>query len=322
MCGILAASGKFRTAEIISLGVSSMGRGTDSAGIAYVGQDGLLQLAKTLNHPAAAFPLTLVSDIEAAKEGTVLIGHTRFASSGAVTLDNAHPFLIDGIAFAHNGCISNHNKFGEYAVDSMSLIHGIKKRDFSEYEGSVALVWLENKKLYAYAPSNPLFRGKLGDAIYLASERDFLARIGCEKIKPLAEGKLYSFIGDRIEDTVSVKEPSRAARVVYVSPNFKEYERETYPGYPYDPSYEPSRFLYNRRSTKGKIRPVVKTFPSVASHKVIPTDSPGSALLASPPGDYSAYQKVCWNCGIAETFGNSEYCYPCGAQAGIFRDKT
>jgi hypothetical protein len=100
---------------------------------------------------------------------------------------------MEGIAFAHNGIILNDETFGKYAVDSMSLIHGIKDKDFSKYEGGIGLVWIEGGKLHAYRCGNPLYRGRHGAAVYLASDDAYLEAIGCNHIKELAEGMIYTF---------------------------------------------------------------------------------------------------------------------------------
>jgi glutamine amidotransferase len=51
-----------------------------------------------------------------------LLAHFRKASSGALTLDNTHPFVADGWAFAHNGTIRGGyaEKFGGSAGGSDS----------------------------------------------------------------------------------------------------------------------------------------------------------------------------------------------------------
>src|SRR3977135_3430315 len=56
-----------------------------------------------------------------------VIGHTRRATSGAVTVPNAHPFHIGDIIGVHNGYIFEHEENNrkykrDYNVDSMHLI--------------------------------------------------------------------------------------------------------------------------------------------------------------------------------------------------------
>jgi len=56
----------------------------------------------------------------------VAIVHTRFATTGAVTKANAHPWRIGGLVGSHNGVISNHRELGgDFQVDSMHLIKAI-----------------------------------------------------------------------------------------------------------------------------------------------------------------------------------------------------
>jgi len=167
-------------------------RGTDSVGIAYVSR-GEIHIAKIAERACVGLNISLRKEVTEAAISGMFIGHTRAATQGDITSANAHPFLMDGIAFAHNGIISNDEDFGKYEVDSMSLIHGIKARDFHKYQGPIALVWIENGKLNAYRCGNPLYRGKHGNTTYLASEKDYLASVGCTHIKELSEGMIYTF---------------------------------------------------------------------------------------------------------------------------------
>jgi len=206
----MAGNGKLKIGVVRSLACQNVVRGRDSAGLAWRGKKGS-EIAKVAQHPLVAFNETLNQDIiNATKSGTML-AHTRHATTGDVTNDNAHPFMIDGIAFAHNGIIANYKSIcpQQYAnktfkVDSQALIYGIKKRDFSRFIGSIGLVWIEGDCLYAYRRGNPLHRGTLNDAIYLASEAQFLQRVGCHKIKELIEGTIYVFKDGKLLHTKTI----------------------------------------------------------------------------------------------------------------------
>ena len=193
MCGLLAGIGKLNTSRIITLGSLNEDRGKDSTGLAYVA-GGEIKLAKTAERASVALNMSLRKDVTEAALSGLFIGHTRQATQGAVNERNAHPFLVDGIAFAHNGIIINDDDFGKYEVDSESLIHGIKARDFSKFEGCIALVWIEGGQLKAYRCGNPLFRGRFGGSTYLASQRTQLQAIGCTHIRELGEGLIYTFL--------------------------------------------------------------------------------------------------------------------------------
>lgn len=192
MCGLFAGVGKLNSNRIVALGSMNEERGTDSVGLGYIDQNEI-RIAKIADRPCVALNIALRKEVTAAAVAGMFIGHTRQATQGAVTSANAHPFIDGTIAFAHNGIILNDDDFGEYEVDSQSLIHGIREKNFSRYEGCIALVWIEDGKLHAYRCGNPLYRGRHGGATYLASDDEHLKAIGCSHIKELAEGMIYTF---------------------------------------------------------------------------------------------------------------------------------
>ena len=77
-------------------------RNPDGTGIGVFGADGAALVSK---QPIAAF-----DDIDFAAEakdetGTTFLAHVRYATSGAKSIANTHPFLQDGRLFAHNGTL-------------------------------------------------------------------------------------------------------------------------------------------------------------------------------------------------------------------------
>jgi len=46
-----------------------------------------------------------IVDVERLSKPNILIAHVRAASSGGVAIENTHPFIVDGLAFAHNGTV-------------------------------------------------------------------------------------------------------------------------------------------------------------------------------------------------------------------------
>ena len=104
MCGIVGYVGPDRAAPLLLEGLRKLEyRGYDSAGLAV--HDGRsLQLVRAvgkldnLSRALAAAPL----------EGTMGIGHTRWATHGRPSEPNAHPHLVGDVAVVHNGIIENH----------------------------------------------------------------------------------------------------------------------------------------------------------------------------------------------------------------------
>jgi glucosamine--fructose-6-phosphate aminotransferase (isomerizing) len=116
MCGIVGYVGRSEAAPILLDGLRRLEyRGYDSAGVAIVDGDHV-QTRKCAGRIASL--AKLMSEKPAA--GSYGIGHTRWATHGKVTDDNAHPhFDASGkIALIHNGVIENYQALkDQLAVD-------------------------------------------------------------------------------------------------------------------------------------------------------------------------------------------------------------
>jgi len=105
MCGIIGAVAARNAVPILMEGLRRMEyRGYDSAGVAVLDQQRLQRLR------AVGKVKALQASLEAAPiSGAVGIAHTRWATHGVPTTENAHPHMSrDGIAIVHNGIIENH----------------------------------------------------------------------------------------------------------------------------------------------------------------------------------------------------------------------
>ena len=112
MCGIVGFTGSQSAAPLLLDGLKKLEyRGYDSAGIAVLSQEGI-HLEK-----AAGKIKNLDEKIQggATMTGSSGIGHTRWATHGAPTDENAHPHMSNGGRFAlvHNGIVENYVELRE-----------------------------------------------------------------------------------------------------------------------------------------------------------------------------------------------------------------
>ncbi len=104
MCGIIGILGEKDVAPLLVQGLKRLEyRGYDSAGIATLSNGHITRSRAqgklvNLEDKLKTEPLT----------GTTGIGHTRWATHGAPTEDNAHPHATDRVAVVHNGIIENY----------------------------------------------------------------------------------------------------------------------------------------------------------------------------------------------------------------------
>ena len=108
MCGIVGAVAERNVVEILLEGLKRLEyRGYDSAGVALLQDDGSL---KRIRRTGKVQELADAVAQEEALGGTG-IAHTRWATHGGVTEQNAHPHVSNNeIAVVHNGIIENHSE--------------------------------------------------------------------------------------------------------------------------------------------------------------------------------------------------------------------
>ena len=112
MCGIVGYIGSKKVVPVIVEGLRKLEyRGYDSAGIAVVGADGRLEIRR-----APGKLRNLEEAIQKAPlDGTYGIGHTRWATHGRPTEENAHPHrdCTGQYVVVHNGIIENYLELKE-----------------------------------------------------------------------------------------------------------------------------------------------------------------------------------------------------------------
>ena len=181
LCGIVGILGREPVAgQLVDALKRLEYRGYDSAGVATLERGTLTRRRaegklKNLEQRLASEPLN----------GTIGIGHTRWATHGKPTELNAHPHATDRVAVVHNGIIENFRELREALSKS-----GIKFGSETDTEVVVHLVTQEMNKgkspAQAVEATLSQLRGAFALAFLFAGEDDLL--IGARKGSPLAVG--------------------------------------------------------------------------------------------------------------------------------------
>ncbi|KZC96701.1 MULTISPECIES: glutamine--fructose-6-phosphate transaminase (isomerizing) [Thalassospira] len=188
MCGIIGIIGKDSVSDRILEGLKRLEyRGYDSAGIATLvnghidrrrAEGKLINLANRL----AEMPLA----------GDVGIGHTRWATHGVPTENNAHPHTDGKVAVVHNGIIENYQE-----IKAELSCNGRAFATDTDTEVIVHLVsdFLDQGKTPRDAVAATLHRieGAFALVIMIAGQHDviFGARRGTPLAVGLGEGEMY-----------------------------------------------------------------------------------------------------------------------------------
>ena len=115
MCGIVGYKGNQNSIPVLLNGLKSLEyRGYDSAGLAYI-NGGKVTIKKAIGRVKNLENLITNDDY-----GNIGIAHTRWATHGGVTNENAHPHKQGKITLVHNGIIENYKDLSE-KVDTKLL---------------------------------------------------------------------------------------------------------------------------------------------------------------------------------------------------------
>ena len=168
MCGIVGYVGQDNAGDFLLSGLRRLEyRGYDSAGVAIHGQ-GAFHITRSVGRIDA-----LVQSLGAEPiDGPTGIGHTRWATHGPATEDNAHPHLGgDGeVILVHNGVIENFQTLKneliekgyqfQSATDSEVIAHlvaeGLKVTSETEDDPRKAEQILESPRKYKKIRENPI----------------------------------------------------------------------------------------------------------------------------------------------------------------------
>jgi glucosamine--fructose-6-phosphate aminotransferase (isomerizing) len=168
MCGIIGYTGKRDAISVVLEGLKRLEyRGYDSAGIAFF-SGGTIEIKRRKGKVKELLDL-FASDKPMSHTA---IGHTRWATHGKPSEENAHPHRSDGIVIAHNGIIENYMELKKSLLDegytftsdtdTEVLCHLIHKcsRDYP-LEEAVRLALKDVKGAYAIVAINEKEEGKV-----------------------------------------------------------------------------------------------------------------------------------------------------------------
>ena len=101
--------------------VSQSLRNPDGTGFGFFDPNGLPVLDK---EPLAAFEDATFTREARHISSTTFVSHIRYATTGAHTVPNTHPFAIDGRVFAHNGVLRGLDRLETELGDDLALVQG------------------------------------------------------------------------------------------------------------------------------------------------------------------------------------------------------
>ncbi|MBC5629973.1 amidophosphoribosyltransferase [Clostridium sp. NSJ-6] len=200
-------------------------RGQESAGIAVAnGQEvkihrGLGLITEAFNNDNLDYLRSL--------NGNISIGHVRYSTAGAKTVENAQPLLantkLGPIAMAHNGNLVNADVIRELLEDGGHVFHtsvdsevlasliarsskrGIERavvNAISAVRGSFAMVIMTKDKLIGIRDPHgirPLCLGKIDEGYVLSSESCALDSVGAELVRDIEPGEIVVIDGDGVK---------------------------------------------------------------------------------------------------------------------------
>ena len=200
-------------------------RGQESAGIA-VANGEKVKIHKGLGLITEAFNSDNLDYLKSLN-GNISVGHVRYSTAGAKTVENAQPLLantkLGPIAMAHNGNLVNADVIRELLEDGGHVFHtsvdsevlasliargskrGIERavvNAISAVRGSFAMVIMTKDKLIGIRDPHgirPLCLGKIDEGYILSSESCALDSVGAELVRDIEPGEIVVIDSDGVK---------------------------------------------------------------------------------------------------------------------------
>lgn len=252
MCGIVGMIGKENTTDILVQGLEKLEyRGYDSAGIFVTDKDKQEHLVKSVGRIA-----DLQRKLSPEVQGTIGIGHTRWATHGKPSERNAHPHTSSNQRFilVHNGVIENfeeikqeflQNKELEGETDTEIAVYLIEyfsnigmttkeafKRTLNVIKGSYAFAMIDKQNpemIYVAKNKSPLLIG-LGDDFNVICSDAMAMLAETNHFVEIADGEMVMVKADKIE--IEDQNGNLVYRECYEAQlDLSDIEKGTYPYY-------------------------------------------------------------------------------------------
>lgn len=237
--GIYDPSGH-NVASSIYYGLSALQhRGQESCGIAVTHTDGPKR--NILSHKG----LGLVNEVFHpdtlhALPGNIGVGHVRYSTSGATTVENAQPLVLNyikgALSLVHNGNLTNAEEMRrqqertgaifQTTIDSEVIAYSIARgrihtasleeavlQTAQKIQGGFALIIMSPQKLIGIRDPlglKPLCLGKREDTYILTSESCALASVGAELIRDIAPGEMITITSEGITTDTTLCQKKQA----------------------------------------------------------------------------------------------------------------
>ena len=216
MCGIFGVRGHPDAVQLTQLGLYSLQhRGQESAGVVSINESGEARAVRSMGTMSDAMAEQLVR-----VPGISAIGHTRYSTAGASSIENAQPVLARSrggfIALAHNGNLTNaaelrldleeRGSIFASTMDSEVIVHRLARSNADRPEERLAEALCEVEGAYSLIVSigetvlaardprgwRPLVMGRLGDAPVFASETCALDIVGATYEREVQPGEIIA----------------------------------------------------------------------------------------------------------------------------------
>ncbi|MDZ4783559.1 MAG: glutamine--fructose-6-phosphate transaminase (isomerizing) [Planctomycetia bacterium] len=208
MCGIVGYIGFREAQDILLQGLRRLEyRGYDSAGVAGVTARGKFCIGKA----AGRIDNLAARLVEDPVRGSIGIGHTRWATHGAATDENAHPHLggDNSVAIVHNGVIENYRSLKDRLVQQGYIFNSATDTEVIAHLLDSCLEQVRNAEADAFDAdtsgnpySTPLrairralaqLQGTYGLAILFRDYQDviFAARLGSPLVVGVGDGEHF-----------------------------------------------------------------------------------------------------------------------------------